>query len=91
MSLTKQHAEAAYEAATATARRQQAQQSARHELKRRQIMPLRWSLSAIVLGVVAGALLYWIVFKQEPIVVIAISMVVAIAAAQKEWNRRIKA
>lgn len=88
MPMTEEQAKVAFDAATAPEREERARQLAIRELKRRQIMPVRWSLFAITLGVSIGAILYWLVLGQRSIWVVPISTSLSIALVQARWNKR---
>ena len=89
MPLTREQAEAAFDAATAPAREQHARDAAMRELGRRQLMPLRWRVGSLLLGVAVGLVLYWLVLGDPFIWVVNISMIASISLAQTCWNRRI--
>ena len=95
MALSKEQANAIFDALTATARQEHERQIALRELKKRRIMPLRWRLVALLAGLAVGALLYgallyWFAFAQRSLWVVSICMFVALSYAQFRWNRHLE-
>jgi hypothetical protein len=90
MTLSKEQAEAAFEAITVSARQERAKQAAVRDLKRRKIMPVRWTLCALLAGVGIGFILFWFVFSQRPIWAVAVCMCLSIGFAQIRWNQRVE-
>ena len=90
MPLTREQADAAFDAATAPARQLRAQRAAVRELQRRRVMPLRWRLFAALSGVVVGAIVYWFALRQSSPMVVPLGMVASVGLAQSLWNRQLK-
>jgi fatty acid desaturase len=90
MPLTREQAEAAFDAATAPARELRARRAAIRERKRHQVMPRRWRLFASLFGVAVGAIVYWFALGQRLPLVVPLCMVLSVNLAQARWNRQVK-
>jgi VIT1/CCC1 family predicted Fe2+/Mn2+ transporter len=94
MALSKEQADAVFEALTTPARQAREETARRaelRELKRRKIMPLLSRFVALLIGATVGVLLYFFVLAERLSVVVALCMCISVGCAQLLWNRRIDA
>ena len=90
MTLSKEQAEAVFEAMTLPARQERAKQAASNDLKRRKIMLRSWTFCAVLVGAAVGFILYWFVFSQRAIWLVTICIPLSISLAQFRWSQRVE-